>query len=79
MKNDFSVLDPVGYVNKQQKQMRMRRITDRNLNTEQTTNVELPVLSPRYVNPTMNYPSANKFGMFAKTADVQESKVKKQS
>lgn len=67
MKNDFSVLDPVGYVNKQQKQMKLRRLTDRNLTTEQTPHVELPVLSPRYVNPTMNYPSANKFGMFTKT------------
>jgi len=68
MKNDFSVLDPVGYVNKQQKQMKMRRLTNRNLPTEQTTYVELPVLSPRYANPTMNYPSANKFGMFTKTS-----------
>jgi len=29
--------------------------------------LSLPTLTPRYVSPAMNYPSANKYGMFSKT------------
>lgn len=75
-KNDFSVLDPVGYVSKQQEKMKLRRINDRSISTENGSNV-LPILSPRYVSPAMNFPSANRFGMFAKTNGVYEPKEDK--
>lgn len=50
-KDDFSVLDPVGYVKKQQDRLRLRKQSELSRQIDTSRTVMLPEIDAKYITP----------------------------